>query len=334
MARPSKELPSPSTLVPAVVRQALARGLGSAVEAWRWRFALPSDVASRQEVMVGVEVPEQLLEALEQATGEADTALRMATQLDARANRLVEVAVRSSATIGRALGCLARSAPLVHRGFEAAAQGPRWVLRTPRRPRGLGRRVHELAVAYAILQVRAGVPAFAIEEAWFAHARPARIDALQALLGSAPVAFGCEDSGFSIAGAGLDHPMPAADARTLETIEPLLVEALGAPSASPSFADRVAAHVAVSLPGAADVAEVARAMHMSGRTLQRRLEQEGTTFSEVLDRARLDVARRALAEPSVTLTDVAVRLGFSDLATFTRAFKRWAGMPPGQWRRS
>jgi AraC-like DNA-binding protein len=222
----------------------------------------------------------------------------------------------------------------VHRAFEAEVQGDQWVLRTPRRPRGLGRHVHELAVAHALLQVRASIPSCAIAEAWFAHARPARIDALHALFGSAHFAFGCEDSGFSVANADLDRPMPAADARTLQTIEPLLVDALGSSPASSSFTDRIAAHVAASLPGGGDVAEVARAMHMSGRTLQRRLEQEGTTFSEVLDRARLDVARRALAAPTATLTDVALQLGFSDLATFTRAFKRWTGMPPGQWRRS
>jgi len=331
MARPSKELPSPSTLVPAVVRFAVARGVD--VEAWRWRFGLPADVAERQELMVSAELPEQILEALEQATG-ADAVVRMAAHLDARANRLVEIAVRSSATVRDALGNLARWAPLVHRAFEATMQGDRWVLRTPRRPRGLGRHVHELAVAHALLQVRASVASFAIDEAWFVHARPAHVDALHGLFGSAHVTFGCEDSGFSVASDHLDRPMPAADARTLGTIEPLLVDALGASPASPSFSDRIATHIASSLPGGSDVAEVARAMHMSGRTLQRRLEQEGTTFSEVLDRARLDVARRALAAPATTLSDVAIQLGFSDLATFTRAFKRWTGMPPGQWRRS
>jgi AraC-like DNA-binding protein len=332
MARPSKELPSPSTLVPAVVRYAVARGVE--IDAWRWRFGLPADAAERQELMVSAELPEQLLEALEHATGEADTALRMAAHLDARANRLVEIAVRSSATVRDALGNLARWAPLVHRAFEATLQGDRWLLRTPRRPRGLGRHVQELAVAHALLQVRASVPSFAVDEAWFAHARPAHVDALYPLFGSAHVTFGCEDSGFSVARSELDRPMPTADARTLDTIEPLLVDALGSTPASPSFADRIAAHIAASLPGGSDVAEVARAMHMSGRTLQRRLEQEGTTFSEVLDRARLDVAKRALALPTTTLTDVAIQLGFSDLATFTRAFKRWTGMPPGQWRRS
>ena len=75
-------------------------------------------------------------------------------------------------------------------------------------------------------------------------------------------------------------------------------------------------------------------MHMSARTLQLRLEQEDTQFSEVLDRARLGVARGLLLDPGVALSEAAVRLGFADLATFSRAFKRWTGKPPGQWRRS
>lgn len=332
MARPSKELPSPSTLVPAIVRYAVERGLE--LDALRWRFDLPADVSTRTEILAGADLPEQLLEAVARATGEADSPIRVAARLDARPNRLVEIAVRSAATVLHALATLARSAPLLHRGFEGALDGTRWVLRTPRRPRGVGQRVQELGIAHAVLQLRASIPSLALEEAWFAHARPPSVEALHALLGEAPVAFGREDSGFALAPADLDRAMPSADARTLETIEPLVADALGASREPASFADRIASHVASSLPGATDVAEVAAAMHMSSRTLQRRLEQENTTFSDVLDRARLDVARRALATEGTTLTEIALQLGFSDLATFTRAFKRWTGMPPGQWRRS
>ena len=128
--------------------------------------------------------------------------------------------------------------------------------------------------------------------------------------------------------------MQQADARTVEAVATLLDAELGSYPRSATLSDRVATHLASSLPGSTDVGEVAAALHMSGRTLQRRLEQEGTRFGEVLDRARLDRARRLLADPSVTLTDVAYRVGFADLATFSRAFRRWTGKPPGQWRRS
>jgi AraC-like DNA-binding protein len=210
----------------------------------------------------------------------------------------------------------------------------RWILRTPRRPRGVGRHLHELALAYAILHLRAGADSVALTRVWFGHPRPSDVGALRAFFGTNDLTFGCEDSGFAFPEAALDRAMRFADARTVETIAPLIDEEVAARRKLASFADRVAAHVAASLPAGTDVGDVARAMHMSARTLQRRLEQEHTSFSDLLDRARLDVARRLLADPAVALTDVAFRLGFADLATFSRAFKRWTGMPPGQWRRS
>jgi AraC-like DNA-binding protein len=128
--------------------------------------------------------------------------------------------------------------------------------------------------------------------------------------------------------------MPGADPRTAQTLAPLVDAALAARPQGTSLAARVRAHIASSLPDGTDIAEVARAMHMSARTLQRRLEQEQTRFTEVLDEARLAEARRLLDDPRATLAGVAAHLGFADLATFSRAFKRWTGKPPGQWRRS
>jgi AraC-like DNA-binding protein len=128
--------------------------------------------------------------------------------------------------------------------------------------------------------------------------------------------------------------MRTADARTAETLARLVDVELGPRDASSSFAARVAAHVAATLPNGVEVAEVAEAMRMSARTVQRRLEDEGTRFTDVVDEARQRVAKRLLADPQIALVDVAFRVGFSDLATFSRAFKRWTGKPPGQWRRS
>jgi len=119
--------------------------------------------------------------------------------------------------------------------------------------------------------------------------------------------------------------MRLAEARTVDTLATIVEGELEARPRGASLADRVAVHLAGSLPVGTDVAEVARVFHMSARTLQRRLEEEQTRFTEVLDRARLDLARRLLADP-------AFRLGFADLAAFSRAFKRWTGKPPGQWR--
>jgi AraC-like DNA-binding protein len=336
MARPSKEPPSRSAIVPAVVRYAAARGVD--VEMLALRFALPPDVARRDEVIVGFAVPEELLQSVSRAVGEDDVALRIAPELTSRRETLVGLTVRAMTDRRQALAAVARWVPLLQEGLEASlvedAREGRFVLRTPRRPRGAGRFVQELVLARALHLLRNGQESTAMARLWFAHARPSGLGAITRWFGTEAVAFGCEDSGFAFPVEDLARPMPQADPRTVEAVGPLLDAELGSYPRSASLSDRVAAHLASSLPGSTDVGEVAAALHMSGRTLQRRLEQEGTRFGEVLDRARLDLARRLLADPSRTLTDVAYRLGFADLATFSRAFRRWTGQPPGQWRRS
>jgi AraC-like DNA-binding protein len=330
--RPRKEIPSRSAIVPAALRHAAARGLD--VDALRLRFALPDGAELREELPAARDVADDLLGAIAQVAGDDDVALQVAQAIDTHALRLAELAARSSATVGDALRCLGRAVPLLQEGLEASLDAGRWVLHTPRRPRGLGGHVHELVLGWALDRTRHAAGAVHVDRVWMANPRPSRTAHLAAFFGTGDVVFGAEDTGFAVRAASLEQPMRLADARGLETIAPLLDAELAARPLAASFADRVAAHVAASLPGGTDAGDVARALHMSARTLHRRLEQEDARFGEVLDRARLDVARRLLADASVTLVDVAARVGFSDLATFSRAFKRWTGMPPGQWRRS
>ena len=70
------------------------------------------------------------------------------------------------------------------------------------------------------------------------------------------------------------------------------------------------------------------------RTLQRRLADEGTSFSALVEEVRFARAVRRMADPSAKLIDVAFELGFSDPAHFTRAFRRWAGVSPREFRRA
>lgn len=77
---------------------------------------------------------------------------------------------------------------------------------------------------------------------------------------------------------------------------------------------------------------VASALGMSTRTLQRRLQEEHTSFQQLLDETRRELAMQFLRQRRLTLLEVAYLLGFADPSNFFRAFKRWFGMPPGQYR--
>jgi AraC-like DNA-binding protein len=77
---------------------------------------------------------------------------------------------------------------------------------------------------------------------------------------------------------------------------------------------------------------VVAAAGTSARTFQRQLEEEGTSFSELLADVRRSETFRRLKERNVTIAAIATDLGYSDQASFTRAFRRWTGTPPGQFR--
>jgi AraC-like DNA-binding protein len=142
------------------------------------------------------------------------------------------------------------------------------------------------------------------------------------------------DSGLALSREALERPMRQGDPRLLATAQGLADAALRTQPNLRTMAALVADRLPSLLPESATIETAAQAFHMSGRTLQRRLEQDGTTFSDVLDGVRHELARRWLADPALALGEIAFRLGFSDLATFSRAFKRWTGKPPGMWRRS
>ncbi|MBH3427844.1 AraC family transcriptional regulator [Pseudomonas alkylphenolica] len=77
---------------------------------------------------------------------------------------------------------------------------------------------------------------------------------------------------------------------------------------------------------------VAQSLHMSQRTLQRRLQEEGTSFQTLLDDTRRELAEQYLAQPSMTLLETAYLLGFADPSNFFRAFRRWFAVTPGEYR--
>ena len=84
--------------------------------------------------------------------------------------------------------------------------------------------------------------------------------------------------------------------------------------------------------GRPGVAVVAGALNMSVRTFQRRLAEAGWTYKELLDDVRFAEARRAMARPDELLKVVAIDVGFEEQASFTRAFRRWTGLSPRDYR--
>ncbi len=80
------------------------------------------------------------------------------------------------------------------------------------------------------------------------------------------------------------------------------------------------------------IEDVATHLSLHPRTLNRRLQAEGTTFRKLLNQARFDVARQLLATTRMEITDIGLALGYADPSGFTHAFHRWSGAAPSEWR--
>jgi AraC-like DNA-binding protein len=80
------------------------------------------------------------------------------------------------------------------------------------------------------------------------------------------------------------------------------------------------------------IEDVARSLHISSRTLQRRLQDAGSSYQRVLDEARHQMARYYLGNSVLELNEAAYLLGYEDAKSFVRAFRTWEGIPPGLWR--
>ncbi|AJX35314.1 AraC family transcriptional regulator [Burkholderia oklahomensis] len=96
--------------------------------------------------------------------------------------------------------------------------------------------------------------------------------------------------------------------------------------------DRVRAGLMLSEDGYPSLARLASSLFLSERTLKRRLREHGTSYREMLEKARYRDACALLRETDLSLADVSAKLGYQNPPTFTRAFRRWSGIAPSRYR--
>jgi AraC-like DNA-binding protein len=102
-----------------------------------------------------------------------------------------------------------------------------------------------------------------------------------------------------------------------------------------SVSDKVRELILQQMPGKEPLkANIANALHVSQRTLQRRLEKEGTSFNRLVDEARRELARKYLQRNDISFAQAADMLGFSGQGALFRSCKRWFSMSPGEYRRN
>jgi AraC-like DNA-binding protein len=150
----------------------------------------------------------------------------------------------------------------------------------------------------------------------------------------APVTFGAAVDTMIFRREDLHRPLPTGNRELARANEQVIDDYLKRLDLT-DVAGRVRARLLETLSsGEVDEERMAQFLNLSRRTLQRRLAEEDTSFKEVVDETRRDVALRYVGNPRVPIKEVSYLLGFSEPSNFTRAFRRWTGKSPSDYRLS
>ena len=146
------------------------------------------------------------------------------------------------------------------------------------------------------------------------------------------VRFGQSWAGFALPLSVIDQPLKMADSATFQEAALICQRELEKLTSRESLSARVRRIMLEKQNGFPSLNVTARLLHMTPRTLHRRLIDEGTSFKEILEDVRHMLAVEHLKSGHLTIQEIAYTLGYTDLANFRRAFKRWEGVPPSAYR--
>ncbi|MBL3556313.1 MULTISPECIES: AraC family transcriptional regulator [Marinobacter] len=147
-----------------------------------------------------------------------------------------------------------------------------------------------------------------------------------------PVVYGAAEDAIVIPHQQLALPIRFTDDQLAASSKAQCEEALRLLTEDAGFACRVRRVIETSHPFPPKLARVAATLFVSERTLKRRLQAEEASFQNLVDQVRLERAGELLEKTSMNLSQIADALGYADAANFTRAFKRWTGQSPSQYR--
>jgi AraC-like DNA-binding protein len=146
-----------------------------------------------------------------------------------------------------------------------------------------------------------------------------------------PVRFNCTHNRLVFDPKALNWPIPSADVLSLRTCERLLNQETRSVQAGSAFAQAVRRAIALTLPLTPTTTQLASMLHLSERSLRRKLAQEKLSFRALLDEGRRTRALDLVTHGQRSIADVAAESGFGDPRAFRRAFRRWTGESPTAW---
>jgi AraC-like DNA-binding protein len=290
-------------------------------------------------------VPAAVMERLwalgETLTGDPDVGLHSAESYNPGALSIVGYVVLSCRTAGEALHRLTRYAPLLNEGlvvelteregrticrFAASERHDSFLHRSPRQV------METLAAGTVVTLKRLATGPVDPIGVTFRHSQPASVIEHHRILGSA-IRFDQGDDTVVYPTSVLETKLISADPALLEVFEGDARRRLELLVSRGGISGRVLELLGARLKGEVPpLSAVASELAMSERSIQRSLSEENTSYRQLIDDVRKNLALEHMSRPGTSATDVAFLLGFSEPSAFTRAFRRWTGTAPTQFR--
>jgi AraC-like DNA-binding protein len=299
------------------------------------RAGLPPGFVDRARVLLDTEE----LFALWRAVGEVSTnpsiGLRLGTETKTERFHPIGLAALSTENFGSAIDQMARFKQLTcpeqivqKKGDDEWSIQFRWLLADELEPPVL----IECCFAWVLSTARLGtgtrISPLRVE---FVQSR-GHVNSIERHFGC-PVLCGTQRNAIVFRATDAHRPFVTRNAELLGILAPQFDEELKQENGYKSFVDRVRIAIQQELAGRRPTIEdIADALHISSRTLQRRLQGQGSSFQRVLEEARHRLARHYLNNSLLELNEAAYLLGYEDANSFVRAFRTWEGVPPARWR--
>lgn len=319
----------------------ISEGLGALGADWRAIFrscGIDSAAIADSEARFARSSYDQLWPAAAKWTGDAGIGLHVGERIQPHAVNILGYLMLSSATVGEGLERAIR--------YHRVITGENWIEIEKRAnsmlirliPGNLpeeARALHTEYVALLLLNLLSWVSGDDVQptEVRFAHPRLADEAEYQRAL-QCSVRFDCPENTVLLSGAVVSRPSLNANpeiARIHQEFAENQLAEFGEESVAHGVAKLLASLLEV---GPLDLSTIAKCQHMSPRTLQRRLAEEGTTFQKILESLRRDLCLRHLKSARDPLSEIAYLAGFADASSFNRAVRRWTGQTPLRYRQT
>ena len=302
------------------------------------RAGVRIDLGALDDTFVTVAQFDALVEGIAEASGDRAFGLHLGEMFNLFDLSILTTLINTSRTLAEGAAHFARYRALFNPLFHVAIErGPAQAVvsyrPTPGEPLSAKPVYAELALAFHLcyarwLLRRPIVP----HDATFRHDPPADAGEHERVFGC-PVRFGAARDAFTVDDFLLEEPLGSSFAEYNRQAEALASRELSRLPRDETI-PRVINLIRENLGDAAfDLEETARRLALGARTLQRRLREGGVSFSELRDRVRSTLALDLVRDPSLTIDEVAARLGYAERSNFTHAFSRWTGMTPGAFRK-